>query len=65
MNRNAKAATIGGSGLVAVYFGDIVQYVVESMAGDLPERIDQAVIGLTVAVVGYLLYKLLPEGAPA
>lgn len=65
MNRNAKAATIGGGGLVAVYVGDIVQYIVENMAGDLPERIDQAVIGLTVAVVGYLLYKFLPEGAPA
>ena len=62
MNRNTKAATIGGGGLVGVYVGDIVQFVVESLAGDLPDRIDQAIVGLTVAAVGYVLYMLLPRG---
>jgi hypothetical protein len=60
MNSNAKGLTIGITAGVATYVADIVQYLIEMGAGDLPDKVDAAITGLTVAVVGYLIYKFLP-----
>lgn len=62
MNRTAKATTIAAGTGVATYVGDIVQWLLEKGIGDMPDNIDAAVTGLTVALVGYLLYKFLPAG---
>lgn len=64
MNRTFKGTTIGVGAGVATYVGDIVQWLIELGAGDMPDRIDGAITGLTVAIVGYLIYRFLPEGAP-
>lgn len=60
MNPNVKGLTIGVGTGVATYVGDIVLYLIEMGSGDLPPNIDSAVTGLTVAVVGYLIYWFLP-----
>lgn len=62
MNRNFKATTIAAGTGVATYVGEIVQWLIEKAAGDMPDNIDAAITGLTVAVVGWLLYKFLPQG---
>lgn len=63
MNPNVKGSVIGVGAGVATYVADIVQWLIEVGAGDMPDKIDGAITGLTVAVVGYLLYKFLPASA--
>lgn len=64
MNPNVKGSTIGvGSGLGS-YLGDLILYGAEQATGiDFPANIDSAIIGLTVAIVGFLIYKILPAAA--
>jgi len=62
MNRTNKAVTIGIGTGISTYIGTLVHYIIESMTGDLPTDVDGAIVGLTVAVAGFLLYRLLPRG---
>ena len=63
MNPNVKGTVIGVGAGVATYVGDIVQWLIEMGAGDMPDKIDGAITGLTVAVVSYLVYRFLPSSA--
>jgi len=61
MNPNVKATTIGiGSGLGA-QVGAIAVYLIEvGTSVDMPTEIDQSIVGIVTAVVGFAIYKLLP-----
>lgn len=61
MNPNVKATTIGVGAGIGTYVGDLVLYFSESISGvNFPDNIDGAITGLTVAVVGFLVYRFLP-----
>ena len=64
MNSTIKGGTIGIGTGVGTYVGDLVLYLTEQWSGvDFPANVDSAIIGLTVAVAGFLIYKLLPASA--
>ena len=50
MNRNFKATTIAAGTGVATYVGEIVQWLIEKAAGDMPDNIDAAITGLIRAM---------------
>lgn len=61
MNPNAKATTIGVGAGVGAQVGAIGVYLIELLSKtDMPTEIDQAVIGIVTAVVGFLVYRFLP-----
>ncbi len=65
MNPNVKGSVIGVGAGVATYVGDIVQWLLEMGVGDMPDKVDGAVTGLTVAVVSFLIYRFLPTATPS
>ena len=64
MNPNVKGGTIGIGAGIGTYAGDLILYISENITGtDFPSNVDSAIVGLTVALIGFLVYKFLPASA--
>lgn len=61
MNPNAKGTIIGIGGGLGAQVGAVAVYLIELTSQiDMPTEIDQSVIGIVTALVGFIVYRFLP-----